>query len=190
MKRFFLHQKRFDSFRLPFFGRRVYEQKWQTGPGFAQQLFFPLDILFFQSILHCHCLKNCQEDTTMRNLTTAVFLIFIFCAVFASGKVLAKGSNRNSFFVSPTSYQRTSGNTRQVNYNRSFRDTLWEKRLKEWEKSHSAVPQRLPRASNFKIHHHSSSRRYRSSHRSFRSSHRHTTRHVRRGRSHSRGRRR
>lgn len=161
----------------------------------------------------------------MRNLTTAVFLTFIFCALSANGKNLANGSNQNtssdsaasslmsdakkmfgkvkSFFGfdEPVKAERTSkpkksgatrktsGKTRQLKHSRSFRDTIWEEKLKEWEKRHSPVPKSLPRASTFKSHKHSSSRSYRSSHRSFRSSHHHKTRHVRRGRSHVRRRR-
>ena len=157
----------------------------------------------------------------MRNLTTAVFLTFIFCAVSANSKDLAKGSSPNpssesasSSLMSGTkkaygkvksffgfgksaktgqtstknqngSARKVSGKTPQRNFNNSFRYTLWKERLKEWEKRHSAVPQRLPRVV-FKVHKHSSSRSYRSSHRSFRSSHRVRTKHVRRGRSHVR----
>ena len=77
--------------------------------------------------------------------------------------------------------------SRRLN-NQSFRDTLWEERLKDWEKRHSQVPQSLPRAT-FTLHKQSSSRSFRSSHRSFRSSHSHHVRHVRHHRS-SRGRRR
>ena len=148
----------------------------------------------------------------MRILTTAVFLIFIFCAVSANG---AEGSDQSSSLMSDTkkmfgkvksffgfgepdkaertsskkqnvSSRKISGKTRQLNNNRSFRDTLWEKKLKEWEKRQSAVPKSLPRATTFKIHKHSSSRSYRSSHSSFRSSHSHRTRHARRGRTHVR----
>ena len=151
----------------------------------------------------------------MRNLTTAVFLTFIFCAVSASGKDAVKGSDQDSSFeaaassvVSATkklfgevknffgfsesdkagqnsgknrnvSSQRTSGN------NRSFRDTLWEEKLKEWEKRHKPVPQSLPRF-DFKCHKQASSRSYRSSHRSFRSSHRSRITHVGRGKVHIR----
>lgn len=157
----------------------------------------------------------------MRNLRVAVFLTFIFCAVSANGKDLAKGTNQNpssgsanSSLMSGTkkmygkvknffgikepakagrtagkkqngSSRKISGKTRQLNYNRSFRDTLWEKRLKDWEKRHSAVPQSLPRAT-FQLNKQSSSRSYRSSHRSFRSSHHHRVRHVRHGRTHVR----
>ena len=152
----------------------------------------------------------------MRNLTTAFFLTFIFCAVSVSGKDLAKGSSESetsslmsdtkkmfgkvkSFFGfdEPAKPGRTSnkkqtgasgrisGKKRQLNYNRSFRDTLWEERLKEWQKRHSGVPQSLPRAT-FTLNKQSSSRSFRSSHRSFRSSHRHTTRHVRHVRTHVR----
>ena len=73
--------------------------------------------------------------------------------------------------------------TRQLTYNSSFRDTLWEERLKDWQRRHSGVPQSLPRAT-FQLNKQSSSRHFRSSHRSFRSSHR--VRHVRRGRTHVR----
>lgn len=100
----------------------------------------------------------------MRILTAAVFLIFIFCAFPANSKEAVKRSFSN----------------------RSFRDTLWEKKLKEWEKRQSPVPQSLPRASNFKPHKHSSSKSFRSSHRSFRSSHTHKIRHVRPARTHVR----
>ena len=148
----------------------------------------------------------------MRNFATAVFLIFIFCAVSASGKDLAKGSSKseNSSLMSGTkkmfgqdksffgfnepaksgrtsninrsgSSQRTSGKNRQLTYNSSFRNTLWEEKIKEWEKRHkAAAPKSLPRI-DFKIHKHSSSRSYRSSHRSFRSSHSHRTKHSSRG---------
>lgn len=158
----------------------------------------------------------------MRNLTTAVFLTFIFCAVSAGGKDLAKGTNQKpssesasssmmsdtkkmfgkvkSFFgfgergkaeraanqKKSSSARKVSGKPRQLKHTRSFRNTLWEDKLKEWERRQSAVPQSLPRASTFKSHRHSSSRSYRSSHRSFRSSHHRNTRHVRRGRSHVR----
>ena len=148
----------------------------------------------------------------MRNLTVAFLLIFMFFAVSVNAKDAAKGSNRNSssdsadsslvgkvkdFFgfgakKGPSSGKKqnvssrnTSGKTRQLNYNRSFRDTLWEERLKDWQKRHSAVPQSLPRAT-FQLNKQSSSRSFRSSHRSFRSSHIHRGRHVRRGRSHVR----
>ena len=98
-------------------------------------------------------------------------------------------AERTSSKKQNSSSGRISGKNRQLNYNRSFHDTLWEKRLKEWEKRHSPVPQSLPRAT-FALNKHSSSRSFRSSHRSFRSSHRHhTVRHVRRGRTHVRRRR-
>ncbi len=131
-----------------------------------------------------------KKDKTMRNLTTAVFLTFIFCAVSVSGKDSAEASKQDSFFEAVTS-SLMSG-TKKVfgkvkNFlgfdNRSFHDTLWEERLKDWQNRHSAVPQSLPRAT-FKLNKHSSSRSYRSSHRSFRSSHSHRTRHVRRCRTH------
>ena len=150
----------------------------------------------------------------MRNLTVAILLTFMFCAVSVDGKDAAKESNRNSssgsanssligkvkaFFgfgdsakkgqsssrKQTTSSRNTSGKTRQLNYKRSFRDTLWEERLKDWQRRHSAVPQSLPRAT-FQLNKQSSSRSFRSSHRSFRSSHIHRGRHVRRGRSHVR----
>lgn len=150
----------------------------------------------------------------MRNLAAAVLLTFIFCAVSANAKDLAKGSNQNrssesttsslmskmfgkvkSFFgfgepvkagqssnkKQNSSSGRISEKNRQLNYKRFFRDTLWEKRMKDWEKRHSPVPQSLPRAT-FKLNKQSSSRRFRSSH----SFHRHRTRHVRRGRTHVR----
>ena len=120
-------------------------------------IFFLLTFRFFKVYCTVIIRRTVKKDKTMRNLTTAFFLVFIFCAV--------------SVFGFPKA-------------NRSFRDTLWEKRLKEWEKRQSAVPQRLPRATTFKPHKHSSSRSFRSSHRSFRSSHR--VRHVRRGRTHVR----
>ena len=150
----------------------------------------------------------------MRNLTVAFLLIFMFCAVSVNAKDAAKGSNRNSssnsadssmsgkvknFFgfgesakkgqssvkKQNVSSRTTSGNTRQLTYKRSFRDTLWEEKLKDWQRRHSAVPQSLPRAT-FQLNKQSSSRSFRSSHRSFRSSHIHRGRHVRRGRSHVR----
>ena len=157
----------------------------------------------------------------MKNLATAVFLTFIFCAVSANGKDLAKGSHQNTSSESATSSLmsdtkklfgkvksffgfdepvkagrasnqkqngssgRISGKNRQLNYNRSFRDSLWEEKMKDWEKRHSPVPQSLPRAT-FKLNKQSSSRSFRSSHRSSRSFHSHRTRHVRRGRTHVR----
>ena len=33
----------------------------RQAPALRNIYFFPLDISFFQSILHCNCLKNCQE---------------------------------------------------------------------------------------------------------------------------------
>ena len=121
-----------------------------------------------------------KKDETMRNLTNAVFLTFIFCAVFANGKDLGRGSNQNPSFTSATSSRRISENNRPLNSNRSFRDTLWEEKLKEWEKRHSPVPKSLPRV-DFKSHRPSSSRSYRAPHRSFRSSHRRVTHHSSRG---------
>ena len=149
----------------------------------------------------------------MRHLTVAFLLIFMFCAVSVNGKDAAKGSNRNSssdsaesslfgkvkdFFgfgesakkgqssgkKQNVSSRNTSGKPR-MNYNRSFRDTLWEEKLKDWQRRHSAVPQSLPRAT-FQLNKQSSSRSFRSSHRSFRSSRIHRGRHVRRGRTHVR----
>ena len=146
----------------------------------------------------------------MRYLTVAILLAFMFCAVSVNGKDVAKGSSSGSAdsslmgkvkkffgFGEPAkkeqssskkqngSSRNTSGKTRQLNYNRSFRDTLWEERLKDWQKRHSGVPQSLPRAT-FQLNKQSSSRSFRSSHRSFRSSHIHRGRHIRRGRSHVR----
>ena len=150
----------------------------------------------------------------MRNLTVAFLLIFMFCSISLNGKDAAEGSNRNSssdsadsslmgkvknFFgfggsskkgqssskKQNSSSRKISGKTRQLNYNRSFRDTLWEERLKDWQKRHSAVPQSLPRAT-FKLNKQSSSRSFRSSHRSFRSTHSHRSRHVSHGRIHVR----
>ena len=150
----------------------------------------------------------------MRHLTVAILLAFMFFAVSVNGKDAAKGSNRNSssdsadssligkvkgFFgfgesakkgqssgkKQNVSSRSTSGKTRQLNYNRSFRDTLWEEKLKDWQRRHSAVPQSLPRAT-FQLNKQSSSRSFRSSHRSFRSSRIHRGRHVRRGRTHVR----
>ena len=153
----------------------------------------------------------------MRNLTTAIFLTFIFCAVSATGKDPAEGSGQESSFESAASSlmsdtkkmfgkvksffgfdepvpagrtsnkpqnassRKPSGKKRQMSSPRSFRDTLWEEKLKDWERRHSPVPQSLPRAT-FQHHKQASSR-------SFRSSHHHTTRHVRRGRTHVRRRR-
>ena len=141
----------------------------------------------------------------MRILTAAIFLTFIFCAVSVNGKDVAKGSNSGSadsslmgkvknFFgfgesakKAQSSSKKPNGiqRTRQLSYNRSFRDTLWEERLKDWQRRHSGVPQSLPRAT-FQLNKQSSSRSFRSSHKSFRSSHSHRVRHVRRGRTHVR----
>ena len=138
----------------------------------------------------------------MRHLTVAILLTFMFCAVSVNGKDAADsslvGKVKNFFGFGESakkgqssgkkqnvSSRNTSGKTRQLNYNRSFRDTLWEERLKDWQKRHSGVPQSLPRAT-FQLNKQSSSRSFRSSHRSFRSSHIHRGRHIRRGRSHVR----
>lgn len=138
----------------------------------------------------------------MRILTAAILLTFIFCAVSVYGKEAAKGSNSGSadssligkvknFFgfgepaKKESSSKKTNGSSRKISYNRSFRDTLWEERFKDWQRRHSPVPQSLPRAT-FQLNKQSSSRSFRSSHRSFRSSHSHKIRHVRRGRTHVR----
>lgn len=151
----------------------------------------------------------------MKSLTAAIFLTFtfIFCMFSVNGKDTAKGADSESetsslmsdakkmfgevknFFgfgesdkagsaskKSTSSSRRTSG--KRLNY-QSFRDTLWEQRMKDWQRRHSAVPQSLPRAT-FQLNKQSSSRSFRSSHRSFRSSHSHRVRHVRRGRTHVR----
>ena len=146
-------------------------------PAFVQQyLIFSLDISFFQSILFRYYFRRIvRKDKTMRILT-AVFLTIIFCAISASSKDHVIGSNQ-SFF------RRIKVKPRRMSYNSSFHDTLWEKRLKDWEKRNNAVPQGLPRAT-FQLNKQSPSRSFRSSHRSFRSSHR--VRHVRRGRTHVR----
>ncbi|MBO4648753.1 MAG: hypothetical protein J5806_11430 [Lentisphaeria bacterium] len=140
----------------------------------------------------------------MRNLTTAVFLTFIFCAVSAGGKDVAKGSDQDSSFESAVSSmmsatkkmfgevktffgfgesdkaKQTASKKQNAASSRSFRNTLWEEKLKEWEKRHSPVPKSLPRV-DFKSHRPSSSRSYRAPHRSFRSSHRRVTHHSSRG---------
>ena len=139
----------------------------------------------------------------MRNLTAAILLTFILCAVSVYAKDAAKGSNSGSadsslvgkvknFFgfgesakKAQSSSKKPNGSSRTISYNRSFRDTLWEERLKDWQRRHSGVPQSLPRAT-FQLNKQSSSRSFRSSHKSFRSSHSHKVRHVRRGRTHVR----
>ena len=143
----------------------------------ARTLFFPLTFLFFQSILNCYCLKKVKKDKAMRNLTAAVFLAIVFFAVSTNTNVFAGGSI----------FRRIVGRPRKMSYSNSFRDALWGKDMKEWEKRNSAAPQSLPRAA-FQLNKQSSSRSFRSSHRGFRSSHSHRT-HVRRGRSHVRRRR-
>lgn len=137
----------------------------------------------------------------MRILTAAFFLTFILCAVSVNGKDAPKGSNSGSagsslvgkvksFFgfgesakKAQSSSKKPNASSRKISYNRSFRDTLWEERLKDWQRRHSGVPQSLPRAT-FQLNKQSSSRSFRSSHRSFRSSHSHRVRHVRRSRPH------
>ena len=57
----------------------------------------------------------------MRNLTTALFLIFIFFTVSVNCKDFAKGSNQNPSSQSGTFYRRVSGKNSTLSYNRSFR---------------------------------------------------------------------
>ena len=141
----------------------------------------------------------------MRFLTVAILLTFIFCTVSVNGKDAVKGSNSGSADSSllgkvknffgfgesakkgrASSKKQNSSSRRISGYNRSFRDTLWEERLKDWQRRNSGVPQSLPRAT-FQLNKQSSSRHFRSSHRSFKSSHHsHRVRHVRRGRTHVR----
>ena len=94
-----------------------------------------------------------------------------------AGRTSGKKQNASSL--------RLSG--KKLNYDNSFRDAFWDKKIKEWNSRHRAVSKSLE-CTTFKRHKHSSSRSYRSSRRSFRSSH-HRTRHSSRGRSHRRSRR-
>ena len=150
---------------------------YQMNKNDRQNVIFSLTFLFFQGIFIVIVWKIVKKDKAMRNLTAAVFLAIVFFAVSANTNVFAGGSI----------FRRIVGRPRKMSYSNSFRDTLWGKDLKEWEKRNSAAPQSLPRAA-FQLNKQSSSRSFRSSHRGFRSSHSHRT-HVRRGRSHVRRRR-
>ena len=79
----------------------------------------------------------------MRNLTVAILLTLMFCAVSVIGKDAAKRSSNSADSSMIGKVKNFFG---RLNYNRSFRDTLWEERLKDWQRRHSGVPQSLPRA--------------------------------------------
>lgn len=132
----------------------------------------------------------------MRILAAAVFLTFVFCAVSAGGRDLAKGSDRKpssemfgdvftfSEFDGPIGAGQVSERTRQLDKERAFQQTLWKERLNAWRNRRITVHRSRPRAA-FKHHKHSSSKHYRSSRRGFKS-HRHKIKHVRHSRSHGR----